>query len=420
MTVGTGIRAALHEAAAEVTGYDVLDGAVTQGRRRRRHAAVGAALAVLAVLGLVGVVAVSWPPRGAPVTGARDLPTIPERIGPPAPFTRDAAGSPPGRASLIFASYGGEVVVVGAATDTYRTIDTSAQPGWHALLSPAGDQVAYFRDGEVRVVDLVKGGVRSYGPGDSAVDAFAPLAWLPDGSGLVVVATIDPDDPTTQGTTKRLSTLDLATGAPDQFADATWPIATPGFAVAVSPDGSRIAYQFSDFVTVYDRRTREKTRFSPDSPYFALAGRSAWGPDGSLTLLQKTWNSYEPSWNLVLVDLITGTPRETIPVGMDQMAIRLIGWSHGHPVVVGYDGPYSALTCRAASSCRAFRASSAYTCSRTRKPGCWSSPSTGLASSTSRRSCSPNRTAGPAIHRGHSRGDLHWDCCWPPRWRSAP
>jgi hypothetical protein len=44
-------------------------------------------------------------------------------------------------------------------------------------------------------VDLVHGGTRTYVPADSTVDAFAPSAWLPDGTGLVVLATTYADDP---------------------------------------------------------------------------------------------------------------------------------------------------------------------------------------------------------------------------------
>jgi len=344
---GAQLSEALRDAADEVPSYDVLEGAIADGRRRRQRTVAASGLAVLAVLGMAAALTVPWLPGRDGVAQPTGVPTIPERIGPPGPFARDASSSPPGRASLIFSGGRGDVVVVGATADTYRVIDTDAEPGWNALLSPTGDRVAYSRGRDLYVVDLVRGGTRTFGPGQDSVDTFSPQAWLPDGGSLVVLATTYADDPTTQGVTKQLSTLDLQTGALDQFAEATWPIATPGFAVAVSPDGSRIAYQFSDFVTVYDRRTRDKTRLEPESAAFALAGRAAWAPDGSLALLQKTWrssgNSSELHLELGLVDPTTGAVRATVPVAGNHSVIRLIGWSGGDPVVVGYEGPYSAL-----------------------------------------------------------------------------
>ena len=339
-----GLRTALREAANEVAGYDVLDRAIARGRRRRWWSMAATGLAVLTVLGLAALVTIPALTGDDRVAEPPDGPTIPERIGPPAPLTRDAADAPPGRASLLISGIRGKLVVVGATDDTYRVIDTDAEPGRDALLSPAGTWVAYADRVAVRVVDLMNGGTRTYLPTDSTVDEFAPLAWLPDSTGLVVLATTYADDPTTQGVRKELSLLDLTTGALDEFAEATWPIATPGFAVAVSPDGNRIAYQFADFVTVFDRTTRAKTRFNLISSYFALAGRAAWAPDGSLTLLHKKSKSAGYAWELHLVDPADGTLRGLIPVPGSPTLVRLIGWSDdGDPVIVTYEGPYEAM-----------------------------------------------------------------------------
>jgi hypothetical protein len=353
----TRLTDALHEVADPLPGYDVLEGAVVQGRRRKRWGAAASALGVLAVLGLVAAVVTPLTGDDAGIAVASDRPSIPEHIGPPAPFTRDASDSPPGPASLIFTDSRGRLVAVGATQDSYRLIDVDrpARAGEDAALSPAGDKVALSRGFEVAVVDLVRGGTRTYGPSDAAVDSFDPLVWLPDGTGLVVKEYTQADDPTTQGNSQRLSVLDLATGTLDAFAEATWNLATPGFSVAVSPDGKRIAYQFYDFITVYHRSTGAKVRIDltapPDTPddgcgpnQAVLAGRAAWAPEGSLTLVCETFESDRYRWQLRLVDPASGALRGTrsLPAALAPAPgpglVRLIGWSGGDPVVVVYSG----------------------------------------------------------------------------------
>ncbi len=338
-----GLAEVLREAADAVAAYDVLDAAIAEGRRRRRWSASVSALGVVAVLALVAAILLPASVREEDAAEPPGVPSIPERIGPPALFTRDAAPNPPGPASVIFSGYRGKLVVVGATADRYRIVAEDAKAGWDALLSPAGDQVAYSSGREIGVVDLEYGGTRAYAPEESTVDEFAPEVWLPDASSLVVLETTYADDPTTQGIRRRLSIMDLDSGALEPFAEATWPIATPGFAVAVSPDGSRIAYQFSDFVTILDRATGAKTRWDLESHDLVLAGRAAWAPDGSLTLLHRVTASNGRAWEFRMVDPATGSERAVRPAMRDQTVVRLIGWSGDDPVVVGYNGTYSAM-----------------------------------------------------------------------------
>ena len=139
--------------------------------------------------------------------------------------------------------------------------------------------------------------------------------------------------------------LDLTTGVLDTFADGTYPIAVAGFAVAVSPDGGRIAYQYDYFVTVFDRATRSKTS-SPWSPQ-CLAGKAAWTPDGqSLAMMYRDTAAWDSDrWELRLVDPVTGHERDALDrPGMAGLSLmRLLGWygPTGRPVVIGYhgDGP---------------------------------------------------------------------------------
>jgi hypothetical protein len=86
--------------------------------------------------------------------------------------------------------------------------------------SPTGDRVAFAHPVGIRVVNLVSGYLRTYPVPDSTVDELTPAAWLPDGIGLVALATTYPDDPTTPGVRRQLSILDLFSGALDTFTEA--------------------------------------------------------------------------------------------------------------------------------------------------------------------------------------------------------
>jgi WD40 repeat protein len=228
---------------------------------------------------------------------------------------------------------------LGASDDTYRIVGTDADPGRTALLSPDGDRIAFAAGDRVRVADLRTGRTRTLDPPDAAVDDFRPAAWLPGGRGLVTLSITYADDPTKQGIVKRLSTVDLVTGASAQFAESTWSVAPSGFAVAVSPDGRRIAYQFSDFITVYDRTTGAKHRFTLPRNDFLLAGKGAWTPDGR-SLAVAARDSEAGRWRLWLLDSETGVEHD--PANRPSLAgvalIRLLGWHAmtGRPVVAGY------------------------------------------------------------------------------------
>ena len=338
------LKDALREAADQAPTYPVVEAAIARGRRRRRASALTGAVSVLAVIALgTGLV--------APLVGHHDAPvaepplaqvSLPERIGPPGWFVDDV-GDAPGPASLIF-SAGSGVISVGAAADSYHRVDApGTDAGRDALLSPDGSRIAIADGVVVRVVDLRTGGTRTYTSPEPAASSYRPAAWLPDGHGLIVLTWIPAQDPTTQGISKRLGVLDLTTGALDTFADGTYPIAVAGFAVAVSPDGGRIAYQYEDFVTVFDRPTRAKTRFTVESDGI-LAGKGAWTPDGrSLAIMRRNVGDWEGRrWELRLVDPVTGRERDELNrPGMSGLSLmRLVGWYGpvGRPVVIGYHG----------------------------------------------------------------------------------
>jgi hypothetical protein len=348
------LLAALRAAADEVPSYDVLDAAITLGRRRRRRTALASttagavvlallALALLPLIGQRGSVSTGEPPAG---------PALPDRIGSPGVFPAGVRQSPPGPVSLMFTERSGPItpgdrlVVVGASEDTYRGLDATyrAEPGLTALLSPDGGRVAHPSAAGVVVADLHTGLQRAIPRPVACSDEFRPAAWLPDGTGMVVVSTTYAKDPTREGMVNELGTLDLTTGAYQSFAAGTWPMTPGGFAVAVSPDGARIAYQFADFITVYSRATGAKSSFTLPDQRTALAGKGAWTPDGrSLTVVHRDTDNYQARrWQLLLLDPLTGAERDpTYRPSLAQMSvIRLVGWDSltGRPVVVGFDG----------------------------------------------------------------------------------
>ena len=238
---------------------------------------------------------------------------------------------------------------MGAVDDTYRVITaTTPDPGRTALLAPGGGRVAYADGSQLAVVNLRSGeGRRIKRPYPGAGD-MRPAAWMPDGRSLVVLTITYADDPTTEGIWKRLGVLNLDTSAYQEFAAGTWSIAPDGFAVAVSADGGRIAFQFRDFITVYDRTTAGKKTFTLPDTRTVLAGKGAWTPDGrSLTVVHRDTDDYAARrWQLRFLDPDTGLERDPghRPSLADMSLIRLTGWNGltGNPVVIGYDGDSTA------------------------------------------------------------------------------
>src|SRR5262249_30672640 len=108
------------------------------------------------------------------------------------------------------------------------------------------------------------------------------------------------------------------------------------FAVAVSPDGAHIAYEYSDFVTVYDMATSGKRLFTLERETH-LAGKGAWTPDGrGLTVVHQGDDA--TSWQLRVLDPATGAERDPLdrPSLNGFSLVRLAGWDGrtGRPVVI--------------------------------------------------------------------------------------
>jgi hypothetical protein len=356
--MSTRLATALREAAETVPPYDVLEPAVASGHRRRRRSRLLTSLAVALVVALTGfslaplLGSLRPSPTGEPQPGAG--PALPDPIGLPALFPTGVSASPPGPASVIFSERpgpltGGRIVTVGAFDDRYRVIRATAPDAGHnALLAPGGGQVAYADGHQLMVVNLRTGDGRRIPSPEPEADVVRPAAWLPDGHGLVVLTITYADDPTREGIWKRLGVLDLDTGSYHGFAAGTYPIAADGFAVAVSVDGGQIAYQFRDFITVYDRSTAAKKTFTLPDTRTVLAGKGAWTPDGrSLAVLHRDTDDYPARrWELRFLDPSTGLERDPghRPSLAGQSLMRLTGWNGvtGNPVVIGYDGDWTA------------------------------------------------------------------------------
>jgi hypothetical protein len=232
----------------------------------------------------------------------------------PLPFTRAAGDAPNGPARLLLSGGGslrgglddeGHSLVVGH-DGTYRLVRTGndVNAGDDLLLSPdgryvAGDQLEgvdspAMAGTALGLLDLITGLVRS-------VPAGLPVAWSP--SGQLLVARYRPPGSADPGRGAsapdasagagpgdfRLGLLDVHTGdVRDLFSASTRP---RGGSVAFSPDGTRLALQTTQGLTVYDLTTLARTpilttsstgRFAAVTP--RLAGAGAWTPEGWLAV----------------------------------------------------------------------------------------------------------------------------------------
>ncbi|MFV2019665.1 hypothetical protein [Micromonospora sp. LOL_023] len=174
-------------------------------------------------------------------------------------------------------------------------------------------------------------------------DVLLPEAWLPDGS-LILMAKSYAEDPMTEGIVHRLGVLNAENGLFEEFASATYVISSPGFAVAVSPDGTQVAYQYESRVTIYNRLAEAKTVFDLP-PQSVLAGKGAWSPGGSRIVIASINPQRDREWSLTFLDPVTGleaADSESLSL-RGAALIRLIGWNSQtqKPIVVAYDAPHA-------------------------------------------------------------------------------
>jgi len=320
------------EAAPPVRLPDGLFDRARRQHRRRRVATLAATLVVLALLVLALPVGLRTPPvrPGAPGEG------LPTRLVTAPGHTASIGDAPLAAALAVFSgaeSHEGlrrdsfPLTLVGAQ-DSYRTYD---RPEWTSttastptfLLSPDGRYLAmpYWASLTLRtrLLDVTTGRVRTLTGG-------GPLAWAPDSRSLVLADLSDGTGPDARFGALRL--VDLASGTVHwehsvQLTDTI----IAGLAVAVSPDGSRVAVEVGGVLFVYQGDTLLWGPYGIGGNW--LAGPAAWAPDGSrLAILDSAGLlTYLNSDGLKV-----GAVDYPVLAGADR-AGQLVGWRGGQPVV---------------------------------------------------------------------------------------
>ncbi|WP_433790456.1 hypothetical protein [Actinoplanes sp. CA-252034] len=311
--------------------------------RLAKGAALTAAFSVMAFVCGFGALAFEWHPIGGSSTPeAQGAGTLPARIGAPTPWTPDLEDAPIGAASVLYSSNTwypdgsqGLSGLVGRSDDTYRVATRSGTAGMGSVLSPDGARLATAGG----IVDLATGKVTGWGPqwGDGV--AVEPEAWSPDG-GTVAVLAGDFLDPGLADDTTRLFLYDVATGTPRQVAELNRVVAMSGWTAAFSPDGTRLAYQSGDRISVLTRA--DGTTVDVPTPAGArLAGRGAWTTD-SRSLLVVTGaecdcGTHPIRWTVTPISVADGTATGTAYTRDGSYALRVLGWwPSGQPVAVEY------------------------------------------------------------------------------------
>jgi hypothetical protein len=251
--------------------------------------ALGASAAALVLLPLAG---------GAQARDEAASVSIPDRLAGYSHLMAGVSQAPPGQALALYQrGFGVELmdapqaVVLAAGDDVYRRLgaaesrggaETQGDPG-PMLLSPDGLEVALgdhdTRDADLGVVDLRTGEVRKHGL--PSARSVIPVAWTPDGSRLAYLAGDSPSNPYSGGPiVGELVLLDLRSGEAVPV-----PGGTNASTAAFSPDGRSLAVQRtsgSGGLAVVDLSSGAVRELPADG---ALAGPSAWSPDGHLLAL---------------------------------------------------------------------------------------------------------------------------------------
>ncbi|MGN9909970.1 WD40 repeat domain-containing protein [Phytohabitans sp. LJ34] len=356
------LRQALSDAGSTVPPFDVYEAALARGRRLRRNRRLRITSALAAVAALVIATPVLLTETGdPPAPGAVAKPaSLPDRVSMAHAWTATAKQAPAGPAALLLSGKTSPppslafpettMVAVGATDNTYRTwdYDGDAPAGLDAMLSPDGTRFVVWS----ALYDLVTGRSDDL-PGTDSTTQYRPLGWAPDGDTLAVIRQTGHQeggafiaDAATAGL------LDLETGRFARLVDVSAKAVgtMPGHMVAFTPDGSRLAVQVGDQVTVFDRQATRLGGFTlrHDSQ---LAGKGAYTPDGNgLVVVSRAAccaddpgrRGFTSRWSLRVLDPMSGAEQRglTFPQITNVGAVRLLGWwpSGDAIVVVNYPG----------------------------------------------------------------------------------
>ncbi|BCJ73750.1 hypothetical protein CS0771_32940 [Catellatospora sp. IY07-71] len=275
----------------------LLEDLIPAARRDLRRRRVTTVLCAVAAL-LVGAGVVLLPSAARQATPAQRPPgtaTLPDRLAGYSPLTGSIADSPPGRAIMLYGYGNSETIrtyqslVLGADGDAYRQVDARPDRSGAWLLAPDGSFAVLSAPDrgvtEMQVVDLATGRTRGV-PLPRAGGAL-PLALSPDGSVLaysfVDIGPIADDLAMDVGNAieHRGSAHSELVLLDLRTGQAVTTGIGPVAAAAFAPDGGRLAVQSGLETWLVGRDGRRLEQLMVPRGY-GLTLRNAWSPSGRL------------------------------------------------------------------------------------------------------------------------------------------
>lgn len=285
---------------------------------------------------------------------------LPDRLDAPGYLTPTAVRSPRGPVALLevgsrgpYLGFDDSIAAGLVGPGGYRMSARVGYDQFHAgedmLLAPQGDRLVFpalhwsAPAFPMEIQDLRTGRKHDVrlpvtDTAGSAVTAgeWYVLAWTPDGTSLVVgrYSGYDATGAPAVNGSGEVGVLTLrgqSSGAYRRVAASQGSL-VPGFAVAVSPDGSLLAFQQGRDLLVYgvaDAAMRTSTTLRAGA---LLAGKGAWTPDGSAVAIavpSPVAADRPAEWRIQLLDAVTGAVRtaQPFPPVTDAIAVRAQGWS---------------------------------------------------------------------------------------------
>ncbi|MBB5873042.1 hypothetical protein F4553_006476 [Allocatelliglobosispora scoriae] len=295
--------------------------------KKARSVAVRGVLVALASGAALAFVAASAGATASGTTPAAADDSLPRSLELAPAWTATLNRAPIGRAFAVYSRMDQVRLTLIGPGDAIRVYD---RPEWSftsddaatMYLSPGGRRLAMphwptSRQQFTRILDVTDGSVR-------VIRAGAPLAWSADARQLLV-AHFDSDPSVDEPRGGEVRVVDADTGRIRWSAPLPpRPMAIAALTGAFSPDGTAIAVQQADSLTLH-RTDGSGWRVTLDSR--RLAGPAAWTPDGRTLLVM------DRTGRLHGLDTASGRPTAT-PAIEGRPGSRLVGWRGGAPVVV--------------------------------------------------------------------------------------